>query len=173
MLLISAVFVVILGLLIGIALFYTSPSINHSKSKLINYLHIGISSFNNALRSIPFIVLLVIMIPFTVLIVGTMLGVAGAIPPLIISATPFFAQVVYNALIEVDKGTVEACRAMGASPLRMLLVVVRECLSSLIRGVAMTLITLVSFISVAGVVGAGGLGQFAINAQYKHQTLFV
>jgi D-methionine transport system permease protein len=173
MLLISAVFIIVLGLLIGIALFYTSPIINHSKNKLINYVHIGVSSINNALRSIPFIVLLVIMIPFTVLIVGTMLGVAGAIPPLIISATPFFAQIVYNSLIEVDRGTIEACRAMGASPFKMLLVIIRECLSPLIRGVAMTLITLVGFISVAGVVGAGGLGQFAVNAQYKHATLFV
>ena len=122
----------------------------------------------NILRSVPFIILLIVMLPVTVLLVGTSLGVAGAIPPLVVGAAPFYARLVETALREVDKGVVEASQAMGASTFQIVTrALLPEALPGIIAGATVTAIALVSYTAMAGVVGAGGLGDLAIRFGYQ------
>ncbi|WP_134587243.1 ABC transporter permease subunit, partial [Pseudomonas aeruginosa] len=107
----SLLFTVVLGLPLGVLLFLTGPRQMFEQKAVYTLLSLVV----NILRSLPFIILLIVMIPLTVLITGTSLGVAGAIPPLVVGATPFFARLVETALREVDKGIIEATQAMGAS----------------------------------------------------------
>ena len=119
-------------------------------------------------RSIPFIILLVAIIPFTRLVVGTSLGVPGAIVPLTVAAIPFVGRMVEQSLAEVDGGLVEAAQSFGASNLQIVFkVLLFESLPSLVRGVALTFITLFGFSAMAGTVGAGGLGDIAIRYGYQ------
>ena len=118
--------------------------------------HRCLAFINDVFRSIPFIILLIILIPFTRLLVGTMLGPKGAIPALVISASPFFARVVYNSLKAVNKDTLEVLGAMGASLPIKVKVIFKEALSSLVAGLTLTLVTLVISVSRV-VIGAGGL----------------
>lgn len=121
----------------------------------------------NIVRSVPFIILLVAIIPLTRLIVGTSLGVPGAIVPLVITAAPFVARVVEQSLAEVDGSLVEAAQSFGASNLQIVFkVLLFESLPSLVRGAALTFITLFGFSAMAGTVGAGGLGDIAIRYGY-------
>jgi len=126
----------------------------------------------NIVRSVPFIILLVAIIPLTRLIVGTSLGVPGAIVPLVITAAPFVARVVEQSLAEVDGSLVEAAQSFGASNLQIVFkVLLFESLPSLVRGAALTFITLFGFSAMAGTVGAGGLGDIAIRYGYhRYQT---
>lgn len=122
----------------------------------------------NIVRSVPFIILLVAIIPFTRLIVGTSLGVPGAIVPLVITAAPFVARVVEQSLAEVDGSLIEAAQSFGANKLQIVCkVLLWEALPSLIRGAALTFITLFGFSAMAGTVGAGGLGDIAIRYGYQ------
>ena len=123
-------------------------------------------------RSIPFIILLVAIIPFTRFIVGTSLGVPGAIVPLVVTAAPFVARMVEQSLEEVDAGLVEAAQSFGASTWQIVTkVYLRESLPSLIRGVSITFVTLFGYSAMAGTVGAGGLGDIAIRYGYqRYQT---
>lgn len=122
----------------------------------------------NIVRSIPFIILLVAIIPFTRLIVGTSLGAPGAIVPLVITAAPFVARIVEQSLAEVDGSLVEAAQSFGTSNLQIVYkVLLWESLPSLIRGAALTFITLFGFSAMAGAVGAGGLGDIAIRYGYQ------
>lgn len=122
----------------------------------------------NIVRSVPFIILLVAIIPFTRLIVGTSLGVPGAIVPLVITAAPFVARVVEQSLAEVDGSLIEAAQSFGASKLQIVCkVLLWEALPSLIRGAVLTFITLFGFSAMAGTVGAGGLGDIAIRYGYQ------
>ncbi len=122
----------------------------------------------NIVRSIPFIILLVALIPFTRLIVGTSLGVPGAIVPLVVTAAPFVARIVEQSLAEVDGSLIEAAQSFGASRLQIVRkVLLWEALPSLIRGAALTFITLFGFSAMAGTVGAGGLGDIAIRYGYQ------
>lgn len=122
----------------------------------------------NIVRSVPFIILLVALIPLTRLIVGTSLGVPGAIVPLVITAAPFVARVVEQSLAEVDGGLIEAAQSFGASnPQIVFKVLLFESMPSLIRGAALTFITLFGFSAMAGTVGAGGLGDIAIRYGYQ------
>lgn len=122
----------------------------------------------NVLRSVPFIILLIVMLPVTVLLVGTSLGVAGAIPPLVVGAAPFYARLVETALREVDKGVVEATQAMGGSTFQIVTrALLPEALPGVIAGATVTAIALVSYTAMAGVVGAGGLGDLAIRFGYQ------
>ena len=131
-------------------------------------LNAGLSLIVNILRSVPFIILLIVMLPVTVLLVGTSLGVAGAIPPLVVGAAPFYARLVETALREVDKGVVEASQAMGASTLQIVTrALLPEALPGIIAGATVTAIALVSYTAMAGVVGAGGLGDLAIRFGYQ------
>lgn len=122
----------------------------------------------NVLRSIPFIILLIVMLPVTVLLVGTSLGVAGAIPPLVAGAAPFYARLVETALREVDKGVVEAGQAMGGTTFQIVTrALLPEALPGVLAGATVTAIALVSYTAMAGVVGAGGLGDLAIRFGYQ------
>ena len=159
----AGLFTVILGLPLGVILFMTGRSVS-VQSKVIYTI---LSVIVNILRSVPFIILIVALIPFTRTLVGTATGVLGVIPPLVISAAPYFARLVENTLREVDRGVIEAAQAMGASTgqivRRMLL---PEALPGLLAGITITIVTLVSYTAMAGMVGGGGLGTLAINYGY-------
>ena len=119
-------------------------------------------------RSIPFIILLVAIIPFTRLIVGTSLGVPGAVVPLTVAAAPFVARIVEQSLAEVDQGLIEAAHSFGASDFQIVVkVMLRESLPSLVRGAAITFVNLFGYSAMAGTVGAGGLGDIAIRYGYQ------
>jgi len=160
----SLLFTVLLGLPLGVLLFLCSP-----RQLLENRVLYAIMSLAvNILRSLPFIILLIVMIPFTVLITGTSLGVAGAIPPLVVGATPFFARLVETALREVDRGIIEATQAMGATTRQIILnALLPEARPGIYAAITVTAITLVSYTAMAGVVGAGGLGDLAIRFGYQ------
>lgn len=148
----------VLGLLLGILLFLTSPG-----QLLQNKIVYGLASvFTNIFRSIPFIILLVLLIPFTKIVVGTILGANAALPALIIGAAPFYARMVEIAFREVDKGVIEATRAMGGNIWTIIFrVLIPESAPALISGFTVTLIALVSYTAMAGAIGAGGLGNLA------------
>ncbi|AHG19181.1 DL-methionine transporter permease subunit [Chania multitudinisentens RB-25] len=125
------------------------------------------STLVNIFRSIPFIILLVWMIPFTRMIVGTSIGLQAAIVPLTVGAAPFIARMVENALLEIPSGLIEAARAMGATPMQIIKkVLLPEALPGLVNAATITLITLVGYSAMGGAVGAGGLGQ--IGYQYGY-----
>ncbi|WP_049304791.1 methionine ABC transporter permease [Pseudomonas aeruginosa] len=160
----SLLFTVVLGLPLGVLLFLTGPRQMFEQKAVYTLLSLVV----NILRSLPFIILLIVMIPLTVLITGTSLGVAGAIPPLVVGATPFFARLVETALREVDKGIIEATQAMGASTRQIIWnALLPEARPGIIAAITVTAITLVSHTAMAGVVGAGGLGDLAIRFGYQ------
>ena len=160
----SLAFSVLLGLPLGVILFLTG-----AKQLLANRpVTMALSFAVNVLRSVPFVILLIVMIPLTVLLVGTSLGVAGAIPPLVLGAAPFYARLVETALREVDKGVIEAGQAMGATPRQIVFgALLPEAMPGIIAGATVTAIALVSYTAMAGVVGAGGLGGLAIRFGYQ------
>ncbi|MCD4864276.1 methionine ABC transporter permease [Pseudomonas sp. PLB05] len=160
----SMLFTLILGLPLGVLLFLTSR-----RQLLEQPLVYGILSFVvNVLRSVPFIILLILMIPITVWLIGTSLGVEGAIPPLVVGAAPFFARLVETALREVDRGIIEATQAMGASLWQIVTrTLLSEALPGLIAATTVTAIALVSYTAMAGVIGGGGLGDLAIRFGYQ------
>ncbi len=122
----------------------------------------------NVGRSIPFIILLVAIIPFTRVVVGTSLGVPGAIVPLTVAAIPFVGRMVEQSLAEVDGGLVEAAQSFGANTWQIVCkVMLRESLPSLVRGASITVITLFGYTAMAGAVGAGGIGDIAIRYGYQ------
>lgn len=160
----SLLFTVILGLPLGVLLFLCGPRQLFEERRVYALL----SFLVNVLRSLPFIILLIVMIPFTVLITGTSLGVAGAIPPLVVGATPFFARLVETALREVDRGIIEATQSMGATTRQIILnALLPEARPGIFAAITVTAITLVSYTAMAGVVGAGGLGDLAIRFGYQ------
>lgn len=118
----------------------------------------------NAVRSIPFIILLIFLIPFTKLVAGTFIGIKGAVVPLTVCAIPFVARMVQSSLGELDRGVIESSRAMGATGVQIVCkVLLPEALPSLLRGMSITAITLFGYTAMAGTVGAGGLGDVAIR----------
>ena len=122
----------------------------------------------NIIRSIPFIILIVLLFPISRMIVGTAIGVKGAIVPLIIGTVPFFARQIETAIAEVDKGLIEAAQSMGSSPVEIIFrVYLKESIPSIARVTMVTAVNLVGLTAMAGAVGAGGLGDFAIR--YGHQ----
>ncbi|WP_159471553.1 methionine ABC transporter permease MetI [Dyadobacter sp. 3J3] len=152
-----------MGLPVGILLFLTRKG-QVLEHKIFNRI---LSVIVNIFRSIPFIILIVWMIPFTRALVGTSIGVSAALVPLSIGAAPFIARMVENSLIEVPSGLIEAARAMGATPFQIVWkVLLPEALPSLINCASITLITLVGYSAMGGAVGAGGLGQ--IGYQYGY-----
>ncbi|MEA2780408.1 MAG: D-methionine transport system permease protein [Rhodospirillaceae bacterium] len=131
-------------------------------------LHRILGAVINGFRSTPFIILLVALIPVTRLIVGTSIGIAAAIVPLSVAATPFFARIAEVSLREVDKGLVEAAQAMGASRWQIVRhVLVPEALPGIVAGATVTLVTLIGASAMAGAIGAGGLGDLAIRYGYQ------
>lgn len=160
----SLFFTVLLGLPLGIVLFLTGPRQPLAHARL----YVFLSLLVNLLRSMPFVILLILMIPVTVTIVGTSIGVPGAIPPLVVGATPFFARLVENVLREVDRGIIEASQSMGASLSQTIFgAVLPEALPGLLAATTVTAIALVSYAAMSGVIGGGGLGDLAIRFGYQ------
>lgn len=155
---ISTLFTFIIGLALGVILFLSSPGQLWS-NKLI-YTITG--AFVNIFRSIPFIILIILLIPFTKLLVGTIRGPEGALPALIIGAAPFYGRMVLIALQEIDKGVIEAAKSMGAKTRTIIFkVLLPESMPALISGITVTAIALVGYTAMAGIIGAGGLGTLA------------
>ena len=154
----SLIAVFLVGLFLGLLLYLTS----NSKSAFGRGFYAVVTAIVNIFRAIPFIILIVLLIPFTKFLIGTIIGVQAAIPALIISAAPFYARLVEIGLREVDKGVIEAARAMGAKNSTIILkVLVPESLPAIISGLTVTAIALVGSTAMAGVIGAGGLGNLA------------
>lgn len=152
------------GLPLGVLLFLTAERQLLAKKGA----NAAIGFIVNVLRSVPFIILLIVMIPLTVALVGTSLGVVGAIPPLVVGAAPFFARLVEAALREVDRNTIEAVQSMGATTRQIVTgALIPEALPGIIAAITVTAVALVSFTAMAGVVGAGGLGDLAIRFGYQ------
>lgn len=164
----SLLFTVLIGLPLGIVLFLTS------KGQMLNnapVYHV-LSFIVNVLRSVPFLILLIVMIPLTRVMAGTSLGVQGAIPPLVASAAPFFARLVENVLRELDPGVSEACRAMGANSRQtVLMALIPEATTGIVAATIVTAIALVGYSAMSGVIGGGGLGDLALRFGYqRYQT---
>ncbi|AEI42006.1 methionine ABC transporter permease [Paenibacillus mucilaginosus] len=160
----STLFTVVIGLPLGILLFLTS------RGQLLqqNALYALLSFVVNVLRSVPFIILMILVIPLTRVIVGTSIGVPGSIPPLVIASAPFFARLVETALREVDRGVIEAAQSMGATSGQIVTrVLLPEARPGLIAAITITAVTLVSYTAMSGVVGGGGLGDLAIRYGYQ------
>lgn len=165
---VSALFIVLLGLPLGVLLVATDrggiwerPVLNRLLGGLVN-----------VLRSAPFIILMVAVVPLTRLIVGTTIGTTAAIVPLVIAAVPFFGRVVEQSLREVDPGLVEAAVAMGSSNWQIIRkVLLPEARTSLIRGLALMVISVMGYSAMAGAIGGGGLGDLAVKYGYfRFQT---
>ncbi len=166
----SGFFGFVMGLPTGVLLFLTR------KDQIMEnaVLNAGLSVLVNVFRAIPFIILIVWMIPFTRLLVGTSIGVRAALVPLSIGAAPFIARMVENSLIDVPGGLIEAARAMGATPFQIIRkVLLPEALPSIINGITITLISLVGYSAMGGAVGAGGLGQIGYQYGYVGYDLFI
>jgi len=160
---VSGFFGFLLGLPAGILLFLTRKGQLLEQRSFNRILSVAVNIF----RSIPFIILIVWMIPFTRVLIGTSIGVSAALVPLSIGAAPFIARLVENSLLGLPGGLIEAARALGATPLQITFkVLLPEALPSLINAASITLITLVGYSAMGGAVGAGGLGQ--IGYQYGY-----
>lgn len=161
---VSTLFAYLLGLPMGVILILTQPHgirPNRMVYRILDWII-------NVGRSLPFIILMVAIMPFTKLIIGTKIGVRGAIVPLVVSAAPFIARMVETSLAEVDAGVVEAAQSMGASTFQIVWkVYLPESKPSLILGGAISIVTILAYTAIAGTVGAGGLGDIAIR--YGHQ----
>ncbi|CRK81582.1 methionine ABC transporter permease [Neobacillus massiliamazoniensis] len=155
---ISVVATFVLGIFLGLILFLTSPG-NMWQNKPVN---IVISAIVNIFRSVPFIILIVLLIPFTNILFKTMIGENAALPALIIGAAPFYARMVEIGLREIDKGVIEAAKSMGATTGTIIFkVLLPESMPALVSGITVTAIALISYTAMAGVIGAGGLGNLA------------
>lgn len=159
----STIFAYIIGLPLGVLLIVTRPGGIWERpwcNRIVGWIiNIG--------RSIPFIILMILLLGFTKFLVGTMIGVAGAIPPLVISAAPFIARMVESSLSEVDGGVVEAAQSMGASTWQIVRkVYLPEARPSLILGASISIVTIIAYTTIAGTIGAGGLGDLAVRYGY-------
>ncbi len=154
----------VIGLPIGILLYTTR------KGQILDCYTANstLSFITNVFRSIPFIILIVWIIPFTTILMGTFIGKQAAVVPLSIGVSPLIARMIENALLDVPKGLIEAARSMGATPLQIIYkVLLPESLPVIVNSMTITLITLTGYIAMAGAVGAGGLGQLAIQYGYN------
>ena len=164
----STLFASILGFILGIVVTVTSPKGLKPNKIIYNALDLII----NVLRSFPFIILIVFIIPLTRAIVGTPIGEAAAIVPLTIAAAPFVARIIESSLKEVDLGVIEAAKSFGASNTQIIFkVMLKEAVPSIISGLTLTIINIIGYSAMAGSVGAGGLGKVAISYGYqRYQT---
>lgn len=167
---VSGFFGFLIGLPVGLCLFLT-----RTNQLLENKIYHQILAVTvNIFRSVPFIILIVWMIPFTRILVGSSIGMTAAIVPLSIGAAPFIARLIENSLLEIPSGIIEAVRSMGASPLQIITkVLLPEALPSLINALSITLITLVGYSAMGGTVGAGGLGQIGYQYGYVGYDTFI
>jgi D-methionine transport system permease protein len=155
---------VVLGLPLGVLLFLTGRKQAHAQPLIYS----ALSAVISVIRSVPFIILLIVLMPVTVIVTGTSLGIRGVIFPLVIGTAPFFARLVETALREVDRGVIEASAAMGATTWQTVRkALLPEALPSLIASITITAIVLVDYTAMAGAIGGGGLGDLAIRFGYQ------
>lgn len=154
----------LVGLPLGVLLFLAGPRQLHERRGFYAVLSLLV----NILRSVPFIILMIAMIPLTLAVMGTSLGVRGAILPLVVGAAPFYARLVETALREVDRGVIEASLAMGATTWQLVWrVLLPEARPGLVAGATVTTIALVGFTAMGGAIGSGGLGDLAFRDGYQ------
>ncbi|UYZ21221.1 methionine ABC transporter permease [Mesobacillus jeotgali] len=169
----SLLFSAVLGVPLGIALVVTRKGHLLENAPIFNVLN----SVINVFRSVPFIILLVAIIPLTRLIVGTSIGTAAAVVPLVFYAGPYIARLVENSLLEVDPGVIEAAESMGATPWQIVFkFILPEAMSSLILAFTIATVGLIGASAMAGAIGGGGLGDLAITYGYQRfdtQTMFI
>ncbi|KRM04040.1 MAG: methionine ABC transporter permease [Liquorilactobacillus ghanensis] len=159
----SAIVAAFLGLLLGVALIITQPGGILEDGVLYSIL----DKITNLLRSIPFIILLAVISPLTQFLVGTTVGTTASLVPLVVGIFPFYARQVQNALLDVDRGVIEAAQSMGSSPLEIIFrVYLKEGLPDIIRVSTLTIISLIGLTTMAGAIGSGGLGDVAISIGY-------
>jgi D-methionine transport system permease protein len=167
----SLAFTVLIGLPVGVALFLTGWTQRSHRPALARaqfWCYSTLSLLVNVLRSVPFLILLILLIPLTRTLVGTSLGVQGSIPPLVIAAAPFFARLIENLLREVDRGVLEACRSMGATTRQTVLwALLPEALPGILAAIIVTTVALVGYSAMSGVIGGGGLGDLAVRYGYQ------
>ena len=151
-------FVAVLGLGMGLLLYLTQKG-GLWENKIVNKI---LDAYINISRSIPFIIVLILLIPLTAKVMGTIYGVNAALPALIVGVAPFYARIVEIGLKEIDKGVIEAASSLGASSYQIISkVLIRESLPSLISGLTVTMVALIGYTALAGAIGAGGLGYIA------------
>ncbi|WP_334117299.1 methionine ABC transporter permease [Ligilactobacillus sp.] len=161
---VSILIVAVFGLLLGLLLYETSGS-NSRAVKALNWV---VALFVNVFRSIPFIILIVLLLPVTQVLVGAITGAKAAIPSLVFSAAPFYARLVEIAFHEVDGGVLEAAESMGATKWQLVFkVLIPESLPALVSGITVTAISLIGYTAMAGAIGAGGLGQLAYTDGFQ------
>lgn len=164
MTIVSILIVAVFGLLLGLLLYETSGS-NSKSVKALNWV---VALFVNVFRSIPFIILIVLLLPVTQVLVGAITGAKAAIPSLVFSAAPFYARLVEIAFHEVDGGVLEAAESMGATKWQLVFkVLIPESLPALVSGITVTAISLIGYTAMAGAIGAGGLGQLAYTDGFQ------
>ena len=164
MVLFSGFIAVVIGVPLGVILYGTRKNMIISNQ----WINKPLAFVIDVTRSVPFIILLIALIPFTRIIIGTSIGTNAALIPLIVGAIPFFARVVENAIDKVNPGLIEAGQSMGARPFQIFTkIMIPESLPGIINGLTLMLIGLVSYASMAGAVGGGGLGSVAINYGYQ------
>ena len=167
MVFLSTIFSMILGLPVGILLHITS---SEEQGGIIPHpvFYNVLSRIVNILRSFPFIILMIVLMPLSRLIIGTSIGTMATVIPLSIAAAPFVARIIESSLKEVDPGVVQAARAMGSTNWQIILkVLIPEALPSLVSGVTLTIINLIGYSAMAGAIGGGGLGDLAIRYGYQ------
>ena len=167
MVFLSTIFSMILGLPIGVLLHVTS---SEEQGGIIPHpvFYNVLSRIVNILRSFPFIILMIVLMPLSRLIIGTSIGTMATVIPLSIAAAPFVARIIESALKEVDPGVVQAAKAMGSTNWQIILkVLIPEALPSLVSGVTLTIINLIGYSAMAGAIGGGGLGDLAIRYGYQ------
>ncbi|MDD7274690.1 MAG: ABC transporter permease [Treponema sp.] len=171
MVLSSTVFSVLLGLPLGILLCVTDPVTGIMPKPILYQV---LTRIVNALRSFPFMILMILLFPLSRLIIGTSIGTAATIVPLSIAAAPFVARIIETALKEVDPGVIQAARAMGSTNSQIILkVLLPEALPSLVSGVTLTIINLIGYSAMSGAIGGGGLGDLAIRYGYQRNQPMV
>ncbi|HIZ95629.1 MAG TPA: ABC transporter permease [Candidatus Ligilactobacillus excrementavium] len=161
---ISVLIVAIFGILLGLLLYQTDGSKNPAV-KVLNWV---VGFFVNVFRSIPFIILIVLLLPVTQVVMGAITGAKAAIPSLVVSAAPFYARLVQIAFNDVDNGVIEAAYAMGANSWQVVRkVLIPESMPALVSGITVTAISLIGYTAMAGAIGAGGLGQLAYTDGFQ------
>jgi D-methionine transport system permease protein len=161
---ISVLGTLILGILLGLLLFLTDTG-GIYPNKAVNFF---VAALVNVFRAIPFIILILLLFPFTEWLIGTIRGPSAALPALIIGAAPFYARMVEIALKEVDKGVIEAAKAMGAKTRHIVFkVLLPESMPALVSGITVTAISLIGYTAMAGIIGAGGLGDLAYRRGFQ------
>lgn len=165
MVLFSTMFSLVLGFPLGVILCTTDASSGLRPRKVLNQV---LSVIINILRAIPFVILVILLFPFTRVLVHTAIGTKASIVPLTIAAAPFVARVIESSLKEVDPGVIQAARSMGSTNTQIVFkVLIPEALPSIINGVTLTIINLIGYSAMAGTVGGGGLGDVAIRYGYQ------